>query len=82
MISADANMSELDRYVIRKVKEFRVRKGLSQSALAAKLEVSDTFIGDIENPKSRAKYNLTHINKLAKVFGCSPRDFFPEQPLE
>jgi len=27
------------------------------------------------------KYNLIHLNELAKLFKCSPRDFLPEKPL-
>jgi transcriptional regulator with XRE-family HTH domain len=54
---------------------------MSQRELAYSLELSIGFIGDIENPNSRAKYNLNHINQLAKIFDCSPKDFLPEQPF-
>ena len=47
---------------------------MSQDVLAIKL-------GAIENPKHRAKYNLSHINKLARIFQCSPKDFLPDKPL-
>jgi len=73
--------SAIDKYVIDKVKEKRVEKGYSQKELAFQLNVSIGFIGDIENPNYRAKYNLTHINELAKIFDCSPQDFLPEKPL-
>jgi len=73
--------SELDLYIVNKVKEMRIRHNISQAVLAIKLEVSDAFIGQIENPKHRAKYNLAHLNKLAQIFECSPKDFIPEKPI-
>lgn len=45
------------------------------------LDVSFGFIGNIENPKYSAKYNLNHINKLAFIFECSPKDFLPLKAL-
>lgn len=77
----DPGKSELDLYVMNKVKEHRLRKGVTQAVLAAKLNVNDAFIGHIENPNHRAKYNLAHLNKLAQIFNCSPRDFLPEKPI-
>ena len=50
--------------------------------LADYINVSRGFIGDVENPKRRAKYNLHLINEIAKVLKCSPRDFLPPEPLE
>lgn len=73
--------TEIDFYVIDKVRELRAKHHFSQAVLAVKLDVSDTFIGNIENPKHVAKYNLIHINKLARIFNCSPRDLLPENPL-
>lgn len=73
--------SRFDLYVIDRAKEFRLKQSLSQAALAIKMDVSDTFIGQVENPKHRSKYNLAHINKLAQIFTCSPKDFLPEKPL-
>ena len=50
--------------------------------LADYMNLSPSFIADIENPKRRAKYNLNHLNELAKVFSCSPKDFLPDTPLK
>ncbi len=71
----------IETFVIEKVKELRIREGLSQAALADCLNLSKGFIGDVENPKSRAKYNLNHLNEIAKILNCSIGDFLPEQPL-
>lgn len=77
----DPNISDIEQYVIDKVKQTREEAGMSQADLAAHLDVSYGFIGNIENPKRRDKYNLNHINKLAKIFKCSLCDFLPKKPL-
>jgi transcriptional regulator with XRE-family HTH domain len=74
-------LSLIEQHVVNVVRAKRIEKGWSQKELAYQLDVSIGFIGDIENPKYRAKYNLNHINELAKIFGCSPRDFLPEDAL-
>ncbi len=74
--------SPIEQYVINSVKEKRLQKGISQKELAYMLDVSIGFIGDVENPNYRAKYNLNHLNELAKIFNCSPKDFLPERALE
>lgn len=76
-----AEITKIEKYVIEKVKEKRDAAGLSQILLSQKLSMSDSFVGHVETPKRRAKYNLNHINALAKIFKCSPKDFFPEKPL-
>lgn len=73
--------SALEKYVIEQAKRRRLQKGYSQTKLAHLLNLSPGFIGNIENPKLRAKYNLNHINGLAKIFECSPRQFFPAHAL-
>ncbi len=77
----EATKTELDLYIIGKVKELRTANNVSQAVLAIKLDVSDAFIGQIENPKHRAKYNIAHLNKLAQIFDCSPKDFLPDKPI-
>lgn len=73
--------TEIDLYVINKIKEIRIAKGLTQSDLALALGMSNGFIGQIESPRYRAKYNVSHLNEVARIFGCSTKDFFPEEPL-
>lgn len=73
--------NEIEAYIIQKVKAKRIEKGISQAALADYMDVSRGFIGDVENPKSRAKYNLKHINEIAKILECSLYDFIPQYPL-
>jgi transcriptional regulator with XRE-family HTH domain len=76
-----SDLSKIDSYIIKTVKEMRIEAGLSQIDLSQKLGMSDSFISHVETPRRRAKYNINHINALAKIFKCSPRDFLPEKAL-
>lgn len=73
--------SEIDLFVIARVKKMREDAGLTQTQLAYELDVSNGFIGQAESMKHRSKYNISHLNKLAKIFNCEFKDFFPEKPL-
>jgi transcriptional regulator with XRE-family HTH domain len=74
--------TEIESFVINKVREKREQAKLSQSELAGYLEVSNGFIGQAESPNYPTKYNLNHLNKLAIIFKCSLKDFMPEQPFK
>jgi transcriptional regulator with XRE-family HTH domain len=76
-----SSRTAIEQFAINMVKKKRLEKGYSQKELAYLLDLSIGFIGDIESAKSRAKYNLNHINKLAEIFECSPRDFLPDSPV-
>ena len=76
-----ATQTDIEQYVIKKVKEKRLKMKLSQAGLAYLLDMSEGFIGNVESPNYRAKYNLNHINQLARIFSCSPKDFLPKSPL-
>ena len=73
--------SKIDIYVISKAKEKRLAKNWSQLDLANELGMSAGFIGQAESHKYPTKYNIQHINLLAKVFNCSPQDFLPKKPF-
>lgn len=73
--------TDIEAYVISKVKEMREKHKLSQSELAVRLDVSNGFIGQAESSKSPTKYNLNHLNSLAIIFNCSIKDFMPDVPL-
>ncbi|WP_395047873.1 helix-turn-helix domain-containing protein [Flavobacterium sp.] len=75
------SLDDIERYLIKRVKELREKKGLSQVSLSLALGKSTTFISDIEAPSKKAKYNVKHLNDIAKIFECSPKDFWPEKPL-
>jgi transcriptional regulator with XRE-family HTH domain len=73
--------SKFDIEVINRVKEMREKKGLTQDDLAYFLDTTPGYIGQVESPGSRSKYNLNHLNRLAFEMKCSPRDFLPEDPF-
>jgi transcriptional regulator with XRE-family HTH domain len=75
------SLSEIENYIIQKVKSIRKEKGLTQEQLSLKLDKGVGFIGDIESPSKKAKYNIKHLNEIAKIFKCSPKEFWPEKPL-
>ena len=73
--------TEIEQFVIDKVKQMRIQAGWSQADLAMHLDVTNGFIGKVESPKYDTKYNLNHINMLAKIFNCSPSVFLPNKSL-
>lgn len=74
--------TKIEQYVIDQVRNKRIEQKMSQATLAFCLSVSRGFVGDVENPLKRAKYNLNHVNELAKIFNCPIFDFFPIKPFE
>lgn len=73
--------SKIEKYIIEQVRQKRQLAGLTQIVLSQKLNMSDSFVGHVETPRRRAKYNINHLNALSKIFKCSPRDFLPEKAL-
>ena len=76
-----ADVSPVEQYVIDRVREMRIERGISQRDLAYQLDISSGFIGDVETVKSRAKYNINQLNEIAKIFKCSIKDFLPDEPI-
>ena len=54
---------------------------MSQDEIGSIIGKSKSFIGNIESPKNRAKYNLNHINSIADYFNISPKEFLPKQAI-
>jgi len=75
-------VSEIDKYAIDRVRELRQEKGISQSQLAFELDMSTSFIAMIESGKFKKKYNISHLNKIALILQCSPKDFMPDAPFD
>jgi len=80
-VSKSPVKSEVELFVINKARALRELSNMSQSVLANELGVSDGFIGQVESTNSASKYNLDHIDKLAAIFKCSPKDFLPDTPV-
>jgi len=70
----EIEIAEIDWYVINRVKELRIAKGISQEQLSIRMGFSERFISKVETFSSQTKYNLRHLNLIAKVLGVS----FPE----
>lgn len=75
------SLDEIEKYIISKVRELREAKGFTQEELSLSIGKNITFISQIEAPSKKAKYNVIHLNLIAKVLTCSPRDFWPEKPF-
>ena len=73
-------ITAIDLYVIEKVKEKRKACKLAQEALSIALNYSEGYINKFETGKK--KYNIFHLNEIAKVLKCSPKDFLPEEPIK
>jgi transcriptional regulator with XRE-family HTH domain len=72
--------SKFELFVIEKVKARRQELNISQKELANLMDLSIGFVGKIESPKYPSSWNLDHINKLAIILKCSPKDFLPDSP--
>ncbi len=73
--------SRIDWFIVSRVREMRMEKDMTQTEVAVHLKLSVGFIGHIESPNFIAKYNTQHLNELAKLFKCSPKDFWPEKAM-
>lgn len=74
-------VSKIDRHVIRKVKERRIELGYSQAELSYQLDVSASYIGQVESDKYKTRYTLERLNELAHILKCSVQDFIPKTPI-
>lgn len=74
-------VSAIDRYAIEKVRERRTALGLSQTQLSYMLNVSSSYIGQVESEKYKTRYTLERLNQIAKLLECRLRDLLPERPL-
>ena len=74
--------TEIELYVINKVKEYRIAAKMSQRKLCMELRLSPTYVFYAESPKYTVKYNLNQLNELAKIFKCSIADFMPSPYVE
>jgi transcriptional regulator with XRE-family HTH domain len=74
----------IEQYIIDRVREKRKEMKISQLDLAYALGFeSQSYISSIETPNSKndESYNVNHLNTIAKLLKCSPRDFWPDYPL-
>lgn len=75
------HISPIEQYVIDFVRKLRMERNLTQDDIGNILEVSRSYIGDIESRNANGKYNINHVNALADHFNISPKDFFPQDAI-
>lgn len=74
--------NELDEIIISKVKKIREEKGFTDmQALSKQAGYYPSLVANAENPERRDKYNIYHLNGLAKAMKCSIKDFLPDNPV-
>lgn len=74
-------LTEIEKFVIGEVKKLRTERNMSQADLALSIGVSIGFIGKVESLSYNSKYNLNHINNIAKTLNISPKDLLPKEHL-
>lgn len=74
-------LTAIELYVTEAIKKRRKVKNISTRALSVSIGLEESFVGLVENPKTRTKYNLNHLNEIAKILDCSLADFLPPSPL-
>ncbi|MBM0651027.1 helix-turn-helix transcriptional regulator [Capnocytophaga genosp. AHN8471] len=74
-------LTPIEQFVIEKVRQIRNQKNISQAELAFAIGVSIGFIGKVESLKYNTKYNLNHLNSIAKALNISPQELLPIQSI-
>ena len=75
--------SKIDIHVIDRVREKRIALNMSHQELSIKAGFrSNGFVGQTESLKYNKRYNIQHLNKFAKIFNCSPKEFLPDLPID
>ncbi|ULQ58535.1 helix-turn-helix domain-containing protein [Brucepastera parasyntrophica] len=69
-------MSELKRVLIQNIKKYRKQLGLSQAALAEKLQISVDSINKIESGQRYPRHET--LEKMLKLFKIRPYQLFVE----
>jgi transcriptional regulator with XRE-family HTH domain len=72
-------MEQLDRqleHVIKKIKEIRIQKSISQLELSLKTNMSQSFLASVE--KGKKQPSVLTLLRIASALEVSPRTFFPE----
>jgi predicted transcriptional regulator len=75
------SLSKIENYIILSVRKKREALGITQEKLSHKLDKNSSYIAHIEAPSKKSKYNIFTLNEIAKILGCSPKDFWPEKPI-
>ena len=72
--------SKVDFFITNEVRKKREALEMSQETLSFRIGKTHSFVSNVECDPEK-KYNCTHLNNIAKVLKCSPKDFLPQDPL-
>ena len=72
----------IEQHVIDVIRKLRRSKNMRQEDLANIINTSTSFVGNVENVRNPAKYNLKHINAISEYFGLSPKYFLPDSSMQ
>ena len=64
------------KFVVSKIKEIRKLKSVSQLELAARANMSQSFLASVENGKKQP--SLLTLLRIANALNVNPKSFFPE----
>tara|TARA_B100000378_G_scaffold103846_1_gene82802 strand:+ start:780 stop:1208 length:429 start_codon:yes stop_codon:yes gene_type:complete len=82
-MSSEIVIREIDFRIIRRLREARILSGKTQLSLAQDINVSEGFIGNLENLKQPKKLNLNLIHKITKGLNLkSYSDLLPQVIVE
>ncbi len=73
-------ISEVDFYIIRNIREKRILAGMTQEELSIGIGASESYIGNVENPKEPQKTNHRMLAKIARVLNVKLyHEIYPEK---
>lgn len=73
-------ISEVDFYIIRNIREKRILAGMTQEELSIALGASESYIGNVENPKEPQKTSHRMLAKIARVLNVKLfEEIYPEK---
>lgn len=75
------DITTAEQYTIDIARKLRHKNKLSMREFGRIMGVSSSFVGNVENPNYRSKYNLKHIDLLSFHFDISPKEFVSPVPL-
>ena len=73
--------TEIELYIIDKVRELRLANKVGQKKLSLELKLSVSYVGRAEKLYTSTKYNFNHLNEIARYFNVPYSYFFPATNL-
>jgi len=72
-------MSNIKKQLGQKIKELRLKAGISQEKLATKAGLHRTYISDVE--RGERNVSLMNIRRIASVLNLKPSELFAEAKM-